>query len=600
MRAFVLPDEGSPATFQDIAVPDPGPGEIRVAVKASSVNGFDVFVASGMARGMMEHHYPVVVGKDYAGVVDAAGEGVDRFAVGDEVAGIVPPEPHLGRGAYAEFVVVPAEGYVEPKPATLSFEQAASVGLAALTALVAVEAAGASDGSVVLVAGATGGVGVYAVQIAAAQGATVIATGRSEDEAWVRSLGADEVVDYTTDVVAQVRSAHPDGIDALIDAVNRGDAHGTLADLVREGGHVVSTTGAADTDGLKVRESAGPTCTPKRIPPSSPALSGWPRMAGCRCRSDRRFASMSSRGPLGWLDRVRRGASSPSASRNPAFHQLFTGRIGTRGRRRDPRRPPEPGQRPRPRGHGSVRHPRVERPRGHEAPGASPDGQGRGTDHRLALALWRSGVHEARLLAAMVDDPARVTERQMESWARDFDTWDIVDGTCASLFDRTPFAGQGVRLERTRRGVRQTGGVRADGHARGPRQGRPGRRVHPVPCRHRAGGGRSAERRAEGRELGAPTDRQAQRRVERRGHRRRRADPRGWPALRPVGGIGRAAGASKRRRAGPSQDARGRRPGWPSFRSSSAPARGRSGASPGRMPGRSSSRTDRTGSGSSG
>lgn len=63
-----------------------------------------------------------------------------------------------------------------------------------------------------------------------------------------------------------------------------------------------------------------------------------------------------------------------------------------------------------------------------------------GTDHRLALALWRSGVHEARLLAAMVDDPALVTERQMESWARDFDAWDIVDGTCASLFVRTPFA----------------------------------------------------------------------------------------------------------------------------------------------------------------
>jgi NADPH:quinone reductase-like Zn-dependent oxidoreductase len=257
VKAFVLPDEGSPATFQDIPVPEPGPGEIRVAVKASSVNGFDVFVASGMAKGMMEHHYPVVVGKDYAGVVDAVGDGVERFAVGDEVAGIAPPEPHLGRGAYAEYVVVPAEGYVEPKPATLTFEQAASVGLAALTALVAVEAAGASDGRVVLVAGATGGVGVYAVQIAAARGATVIATGRSDDEAWVRSLGADEYVDYTADVMAQVRASHPDGIDTLIDAVNRGDAHGSLADLVRGGGHVVSTTGSADTDGLNVRGIGG-------------------------------------------------------------------------------------------------------------------------------------------------------------------------------------------------------------------------------------------------------------------------------------------------------------------------------------------------------
>jgi NADPH2:quinone reductase len=145
-------------------------------VKASSVNGFDVYVASGMAKGMMEHRYPVVMGKDYAGVLDAVGEGVVRFAVGEEVAGIASPEQHLGRGACAEFIVVPAEGYIEPKPSTLSFEQAASVGLAALTAHVAVEAVDASAGRVVLVTGVTGGVGSYAVEIAAPRGATVIAT----------------------------------------------------------------------------------------------------------------------------------------------------------------------------------------------------------------------------------------------------------------------------------------------------------------------------------------------------------------------------------------------------------------------------------------
>jgi NADPH:quinone reductase len=253
MRAFVLADEGSAATFEDIAVPDAGPGEVRVAVKASSVNGFDVFVASGMARGMMEHRYPVVVGKDFAGVVDAVGDGVERFSVGDEVTGIAPPEEHVGRGAYAEFIVVPATGFLEPKPSNLSFEQAASVGLAALTALVGVDAVGASDGKVVLVTGATGGVGSYAVQIAAARGATVIATSQPDDESWVRSLGASEAVDYRGDVAKAVRGSHPDGIDALIDAVNMGDAHNAVAGLVKDGGHVVSTTGSADEDGLTAR-----------------------------------------------------------------------------------------------------------------------------------------------------------------------------------------------------------------------------------------------------------------------------------------------------------------------------------------------------------
>jgi NADPH:quinone reductase-like Zn-dependent oxidoreductase len=213
-------------------------------------------VASGMARGMMEHRYPAVTGKDYAGVVDTIGEGVTRFSVGNEVAGIAPPEQHVGRGSYAEYLVVPAEGFIEPKPDTLSFEQAASVGLAALTALVAVDSVEAAKDEVVLIAGATGGVGTYAVQLAAGRGASVIATALPEDESWIRGLGASEVIDYSGDVAAAVRSAHADGIDGLIDAVNRGDAHGPLAELVKDGGRIATTTGAADVEALARRSVA--------------------------------------------------------------------------------------------------------------------------------------------------------------------------------------------------------------------------------------------------------------------------------------------------------------------------------------------------------
>ena len=253
MKAFGLADESSPAAVLEIPIPEPGPGEVRIRVHASSVNGYDSFVASGMARGMMEHRYPVVVGKDFAGVVDEVGEGVTAFVAGDEVVGITPYEPHLDRGTYAEFVVVPAEGFIQRKPANLGDGPAASVGLAALTALVAVDAVEPSDGDVVLIVGATGGVGSYATQLAAARGATVIATGLPDDDAWIRQLGADEVVDYSGDVPAAVRGRHPEGVDALILAVHLGEALGPTLELVKDGGRVASTVGGADDEALVAR-----------------------------------------------------------------------------------------------------------------------------------------------------------------------------------------------------------------------------------------------------------------------------------------------------------------------------------------------------------
>lgn len=254
MRAFGLADERSSAAFLEVPVPEPGPGEVRVRVHASSVNGYDVFVAAGIARGMMEHRYPTIVGKDFAGTVDAVGEGVDGFAVGDEVVGITPPTPYVAsEGGYAEYISVPASPFLQPKPAKLDMPSAASVGLAAVAASICVERVGASNGSAVLVVGATGGVGSYAVQLAAARGATVIASALAEDASWIRGLGAAETVDYSHDVVKPVRDAHPDGVDGLIVAVSVGNGFGELADLVRDGGAVASTVGGADVEQLAGR-----------------------------------------------------------------------------------------------------------------------------------------------------------------------------------------------------------------------------------------------------------------------------------------------------------------------------------------------------------
>jgi NADPH:quinone reductase-like Zn-dependent oxidoreductase len=253
MKAFGLADEGSPAAEIEVPTPEPEPGEVRVKVHASSVNGFDVYVAKGMARGMMEHRYPVIVGKDYAGEIDALGEGVEGFAVGDEVTGIVPTEPHLWRGAYAGFVAVPLDGFIVHKPGNLDFEQAACVGLAALTAYQCVEAIEASEGDVVLVVGATGGVGAYAVELAAARGAKVVASALHRDEAWIRGLGASEIVDYSGDVVAAMIERYPEGVDGMIVAVHVGDGFGALTDLVKSDGRIASTVGGADVDMLAQR-----------------------------------------------------------------------------------------------------------------------------------------------------------------------------------------------------------------------------------------------------------------------------------------------------------------------------------------------------------
>ncbi len=315
MKAFGLADEDAKAAMLDVPTPEAGPGEVRVKVVASSVNGWDVFVAAGMARGSMEHRYPVVCGKDYAGTIDSVGEGVTRFAVGDEVLGIVPGAPFLSSGSYAEYLVVPDEGFIEHKPGNLDFGRAGSLGLAALTAFHSVEAIEPSNGDVVLVVGAAGGVGSYAVQLAAARGATVIATARPEDQAWIRALGASEAVDYSSDVATAVRSAHPDGVDGLIAAVHLGDMFGPTAELVKDGGRIASTVGGADAETLASEGSAPRTSWVRQTPRPSRTWSAWPRPARSRYPSRERSRSTSFPKPSAWSESGARAGSSLSGSR---------------------------------------------------------------------------------------------------------------------------------------------------------------------------------------------------------------------------------------------------------------------------------------------
>src|SRR4051794_38209937 len=240
MKAVVTTEQGARPEVTDVPKPQPGAGEVLVKVQASSVNGFDLSVAGGHVVGMMEHRFPVVLGKDFAGTVEAVGEGVTRFAPGDKVFGVVT-KAFLGDGGFGGDVTVPEEIGIAKLPEGVDVAAAGAAGLAGTAATDSLNAVAPQPGETVLISGATGGVGAIAVQYAAAAGATVIATARPGEEAeFVKGLGAHEVVDHSADVPAQVRAVAPQGVDVILHFA--GDP-AALAGLLTEKGRIASTMG---------------------------------------------------------------------------------------------------------------------------------------------------------------------------------------------------------------------------------------------------------------------------------------------------------------------------------------------------------------------
>ncbi|WP_431965780.1 NAD(P)-dependent alcohol dehydrogenase [Nocardia sp. bgisy134] len=199
MKAIMQDRYGSPEAleFGEIAVPVPGDDEVLVRVYAAAVNALDWHVMRGdpyLARPMMGLRGPraKIRGRDFAGRVESVGRNVTRFKAGDEVFG-------ESDGAFAEYVAAP-ESVVGHKPARLTFEQAAAVPLAGNTALIGLRDLGqVQPGHRVLINGASGGVGTFAVQIAKASGAHVTGVCSTKNIEQTRSLGADQVIDYTED-----------------------------------------------------------------------------------------------------------------------------------------------------------------------------------------------------------------------------------------------------------------------------------------------------------------------------------------------------------------------------------------------------------------
>jgi NADPH:quinone reductase-like Zn-dependent oxidoreductase len=219
MRALRYSTYGGPEVLEVVEVPEPhaGAGQVRVAVRASSVNPVDHKIRSG-AMGADPGALPRIPGVDAAGVVGEVGPGVNGVQVGDEVLG-------LGSATAAEHAVLDV---FTAKPSQMSWAEAAALPLGAETAARALDLLGAREGTTLVVEGAAGGVGSAAVQLAVARGATVVGTASPRNHEYLRRLGAVPTT-YGPGLVERVRELAPGGVDAVLDTAGKG----SLPDLVQ-------------------------------------------------------------------------------------------------------------------------------------------------------------------------------------------------------------------------------------------------------------------------------------------------------------------------------------------------------------------------------
>ncbi|MFF4604060.1 NADP-dependent oxidoreductase [Streptomyces sp. NPDC001339] len=246
MKAAVIQEFGGPETLkvEEIGTPVPGAGEIRVRVKAAGVQAYDTAVRSGWTPPGMTISFPQVLGNDFAGIVDAVGEGVTEFAVGDEVLGWAL------LSCYAEFLVVSTEQVV-PKPAAMPWEVAGAFSASAQTAHTALKALEVGEGDTLLVHAAAGGVGTIAVQLAAIWGATAIGTASERNHEYLKSLGATPVT-YGEGLADRVRALAPGGVTAALDGIG-GHALDVSVELVKDKNRIATLVDFGRVEELGVR-----------------------------------------------------------------------------------------------------------------------------------------------------------------------------------------------------------------------------------------------------------------------------------------------------------------------------------------------------------
>jgi NADPH:quinone reductase-like Zn-dependent oxidoreductase len=234
MKAVRVHEYGGPEVlkYEDAPRPQAGAGEVLIRAHASSVNPVDWKIRAGYLQQMLKYKMPMIPGWDVSGVVEAVGAGVTRLKPGDLVYCLADMSRD---GSYAEYIAV-RESAVALKPKSIDHTTAAAIPLAALTAWQALyDGAKLSAGQTLLIHGAAGGVGTFAVQFAKMKGARVIATASKKNHEFLRSLGADETIDYTTTKFEDV--VH--GVDAILDTIT-GETMERSWQVLKKGGILVS------------------------------------------------------------------------------------------------------------------------------------------------------------------------------------------------------------------------------------------------------------------------------------------------------------------------------------------------------------------------
>ncbi|WP_250032796.1 NADP-dependent oxidoreductase [Paractinoplanes maris] len=239
MKAVRFHEFGGPEVlrYEDVEQPTPGSGQVRIRVAATSFNGVDGNIRAGFMQGPIPVELPHTPGIDVAGTVDALGDDVDEIAVGDRVIGFLPM---TAAGAAAEFVIAPAD-ILTGAPKNIPLADSAALPLVSLTAWQALfDHGNLTAGQRVLINGAGGAVGGYAVQLAKEAGAHVIATASPRSAGRVEAAGADDVVDHTT---TDVTAAVTEPVDLVLNlAPVSPEQLAALVSLIRDGGTLVNTT----------------------------------------------------------------------------------------------------------------------------------------------------------------------------------------------------------------------------------------------------------------------------------------------------------------------------------------------------------------------
>jgi NADPH:quinone reductase-like Zn-dependent oxidoreductase len=240
MKAVVVHEYGGPEVlkYEDVPRPEPKEDQFLVRVIAAGVNPVDAMIRSGMLAKYERDVFPIIPGADIAGVVEKIGSKITKFKAGDSVFAYVSLK---GGGGYAEYALA-TEHDAAAKPKSLTYIEAAAVPIVALTAWQAlIDTAKLNDGQTILIHGGSGGVGSFAIQIAKARGAKVIATASSANQDLLKQLGADVAIDYTTQKFEDVTK----NVDVVLDSVGK-DTLVRSYGVAKKGGFIVSIVGDPD------------------------------------------------------------------------------------------------------------------------------------------------------------------------------------------------------------------------------------------------------------------------------------------------------------------------------------------------------------------